>query len=298
MAKNPLCEVFGFPIINTSKKARHFRESRLCPYNNVSANCTKDKARNPLGVCSVFDGDAIAITCPIRFRQDWLVVSDAAEYFFEPSSRWTSLSEIRLNDADGKSAGNIDLVLVSYDHDGNLLDFGAVEVQAVYISGNIRQPFERYMETMSPNFAWTPGYNYPRPDYLSSSRKRLIPQLMFKGGILQAWNKKIGVVLHEAFYDTLPQLPAAQKKDSDVAWFVYGLDYDDSSQTYSLVKRKTVYTQFGEALQRISNPVPGDLDNFMKLLQNKLNEKLDEDNPPETENPADVFCFPANGKDA
>lgn len=295
MSKNPLCEVFGFPITNTGKKATHFRKSRLCPYNNVSANCTKDKAQDPLGVCSIFDGESLAITCPVRFRQDWLIASDTAEYFFEPGVSWTSLSEIRLNDANGKSAGNIDLVLVSYDGAGNLLDFGAVEVQAVYISGNIRQPFEKYMETMSPDFTWNISYNYPKADYLSSSRKRLIPQLMFKGGILNAWNKKIGVVLHESFYNTLPKLPEVDKDDSNVAWFIYGLDYSASEQAYSLVKRKVIYTQLKEALQKISTPTPGSLEDFIKFLQKKLDEKLENDNPPETENLVNIFRFLKNG---
>jgi hypothetical protein len=296
--ENPLCEVFGFPITNTGKKAAQFRKSRLCPYHNISANCTKDKAQNPLGVCSIFNGINLAITCPVRLRQDWLIASDTAEYFFEPGTSWTSLSEIRLNDANGKSAGNIDLVLVSYDREGNLLDFGAVEVQAVYISGNVRQPFEKYMETMSPDFTWSTGYNYPKADYLSSSRKRLIPQLIFKGGILNAWNKKTGVILHESFYNTLPELPEVHKDESNVAWFIYGLDYNKSEQVYSLAKRKVVYTQFGEALQKISTPIPGSLENFVKLLQKKLDEKFENNNPPETENPASMLRFLNNEEDS
>lgn len=289
MNKNPLCEVFGFPINNTGNKATHYRKSRLCPYNNISANCTKDKAQNPLGVCSIFEGDEIAITCPIRFRQDWIIAADTAEYFFEPGALWTSLSEIRLNDADEKSAGNIDLVLVSYDEKGKILDFGAVEVQAVYISGNIRQPFEEYMQDMSPYFNWNISYNYPKPDYLSSSRKRLIPQLVFKGGILNTWNKKMAVVLHESFYHTLPELPQVHKEDSNVAWFIYGLDYNPSEQVYSLVKKQVIYTQFETAIQKISKPTPGRLENFLKILQKKLDEKIVKSTPPETENPSNIF---------
>ena len=37
---------------------------------------------------------------------------------------------------------------------------------------------------------WKDQPNYPRPDYLSSSRKRLAPQLIFKGGIFNTWKKK------------------------------------------------------------------------------------------------------------
>lgn len=294
MPKNPLCEVFGFPIANCSPMAKTFRNDKLCPYNNISANCTKDKIKNPLGVCSIFDGDDIAITCPVRFRQNWLIVSDAAEYFFDPGTSWTTLPEVRLNDANGKSAGNIDLVLVSYDNGGKLIDFGAVEVQAVYISGNIRRPFGKYMESESADFTWDTSYNYPKPDYLSSSRKRLLPQLMFKGGILNTWGKKIGVVLHESFYSTLPVLPKVHKDVSNIAWFIYGLDYDNTKEQYFLKKRKTIYTKFGEALTKISTPIPGELNEFVSILQKKLDEKLEDSSLPETKNLSSMLSFLSN----
>ena len=77
--KQPLAEVFGFPVGDTSAAAHRHRTKRLCPFNNKVPNCTKDKAQNPLGVCSVFhDGEAV-ITCPIRFRQEWIIADDAAD---------------------------------------------------------------------------------------------------------------------------------------------------------------------------------------------------------------------------
>nr|WP_199245429.1 NotI family restriction endonuclease [[Phormidium] sp. ETS-05] len=146
MPKQPLGEVFGFPIHNLSQAAQRYRQNRLCPYNNKVPSCTKDKANDPLGVCSVYEGDDLAITCPIRFRQDWLIAEDAAQFFFPETTKWTSLTEIRLNDKNGQSAGNIDVVIVAYDDRGRIIDFGALEVQGVYISGNVRLPFEYYME--------------------------------------------------------------------------------------------------------------------------------------------------------
>jgi hypothetical protein len=136
MARHPLAEVFGFPISNFSAEANRHRAKRLCPYNNKVPNCTKDKAKDPLGVCSVYDNSSIAITCPIRFRQDWLIADDAASFFFPPNVAWTSLTEVRLSDKSGRSAGNIDIVLVAYDDHGRVLDFGALEVQQ-YISQEI-----------------------------------------------------------------------------------------------------------------------------------------------------------------
>ena len=71
---NPLAEIFGFPVENVSERARYYRENRLCPFNNRCPNCTKDKADDPLGVCSVNNGGFKVITCPSRFREDWLIL--------------------------------------------------------------------------------------------------------------------------------------------------------------------------------------------------------------------------------
>ena len=273
MSIQPLAEVFGFPISNESGRAIHYRENKLCPFGNISPNCTKDKAGSPLGVCSVVDKEDKIITCPVRFREDWIIVENAAKFAFPKGSAWTSLSEIRLTDADEQTAGNIDYVVVSYDEStGEILDFASIEVQGVYISGNLRNAFEEYMKFPSADFEWK-GRNYPRPDYLSSSRKRLIPQMLTKGGIFKAWGKKQCVVIQQAFYNTLPELPEVPVDDADIAWFLYDLKYDSADDRYHLVLVRTVYTEFTQALNRVITPNVGDMDDFVHILKNKLEEK-------------------------
>jgi len=281
---HPLAEVFGFPTNNLSPSANRYRKSKLCPFNNKVPNCTKDKADNPLGVCSVFHEDHLAITCPIRFRQDWLIAEHAAAFFFPEGTSWTSLTEVKLNDRDGVSAGNIDMVLVAYDSKGKVLDFGALEIQAVYISGNIRRPFEYYIENpaVNANMDWRKKPNYPRPDYLSSSRKRLLPQLIYKGGILTAWKKKIAVALDSGFYNTLPNLKEAAPEQSDLAWLIYDLKYDKEQKKYSLISEKTIYTAFNESLDQIAKPNIGNMNDFVEKLQAKLDEKLENGSKPDT----------------
>jgi hypothetical protein len=280
MAKHPLAEVFGFPVDNFSSEAIRHRSKRLCPYNNKVPNCTKDKAKNPLGVCSVFDGDEAVATCPIRFRQDWLIAGDAAAFFFPPDVAWTSLTEVRLPDKIGRSAGNIDVVLVAYNDAGKVIDFGALEVQAVYISGNIRNAFEFYMDDpkQRANAAWT-GANYPRPDYLSSSRKRLAPQLIYKGGILNKWGKKMAVAVDRNFFASLPVLPAIEPHKADLAWLVYDLVFDGTQKRFNMVEHQFVFTEFTAALETITTAEAGLMDDFVHHLQEKLDEKLD--NPPD-----------------
>lgn len=283
MPNHPLAEVFGFPCDNLTEKATRYRRLKLCPFQNKVPNCTKDKADNPLGVCSVLHGNNIAITCPIRFRQDWIIAEDAATFFFPEGTSWTSLTEVRLNDKNGNTAGNIDVVLVAYDPAGKITDYGALEIQAVYISGNVRRPFERYIQNPEEgaSFDWRRETNYPRPDYLSSSRKRLVPQLLYKGGILNAWKKKIAVALDEGFFATLPNLKKVDPKQADIVWLVYDLTLDKRQKVYTLKRSKTIYTLFDESLDRIIRPEVGSPDDFVKKLQERLDEKL-EGNPPET----------------
>ena len=278
----PLTEVFGFPINNLSEAANRYRTRKLCPFNNKVPNCTKDKANDPLGVCSVFEANYTAITCPIRFRENWLIADDGADFFFSPGASWTSLTEVRLKDKYGKSAGNIDLVLVSYDRHGKVTDFGALEVQGVYISGNVRNPFEYYMKdpTNRANMKWKGKPNYPGPDYLSSSRKRLAPQLIFKGGILNMWQKKSAVALDQGFFNTLPKLKEIPKSKAEIAWLIYDLDLDKKKNRYSLVRKKIVYTGFDDALNQITRSDAGNVDDFISLLQEKLDEKLNSGSAP------------------
>jgi hypothetical protein len=284
MAKHPLAEVFGFPVDNHSSEAERHRRLRLCPYHNRVANCTKDKANDPLGVCSIFDADSVAITCPVRFRQDWRIAEDAAQFFFPPGARWTTLSEVRLQDADSQAAGNIDHVIVAYDDRGKVIDFGALEVQAVYVSGNIRRPFEHYLQdpTGRSTMDWSRERNYPRPDYLSSSRKRLAPQLLFKGGILHAWGKKQAVAVHHDFYKTLPLLKPVNEAEADLMWLVYDLALEPSTNRFQLQLTGRVATRYEESLESISRPKIGSLTTFMGQLQDKLDEKFDDEaNPPD-----------------
>jgi hypothetical protein len=123
---------------------------------------------------------------------------------------------------------------------------------------------------------WAEEPNYPRPDYLSSSRKRLAPQLIFKGGIINAWNKKTAVALNKGFFGTLPKLPEVPKEKADIAWMVYDLKQPTSAGAhYELFRERIVYTRFEPALNQITKSRPGKMEDFICHLQEKVDEKLE-----------------------
>ena len=250
--KHPLAEVFGYPVSDMSRVAARFRKNRLCPFGNIIPNCTKDKAQSPLGVCSIYHADDLVITCPVRFRQNWIIADDAAQFFFGNDANWTALTEVRLKDAENHSAGNIDMVLCAYDDSGRIEDFGALEIQAVYISGNVRKPFETYMADPETNcrMDWSQQPNCPRPDYLSS-KKRLISYLTSKGLIIHKKQVKQIVVTHSSLMTTLPAFPTTHDSLSDFAFFIYDLKYGQFDmkygqydQSWQLKLTNTVYTQY------------------------------------------------------
>lgn len=269
----PLGEVFGFPIENQTDRAIRYRDNKLCPFNNIVSNCTKNSIEFPLGVCSLNNKGKQVIICPIRFREDWQIISDAAGFIFDQKVAWTHVGEVRLNDRHGKSAGNIDYVLVSYDDKGRVLDFGSLEVQAVYISGNLTGPFTAFLDDPKPDFNWTQAFKFPKPDFLSSSRKRLIPQIVAKGSILKQWNKKQAVALQTSFYNTLPTLPEFKKSESDFAFFIYDLIPNSETQVLSLKLQRVVYTKFASALEQIAKFEAGSITSFTEILQKKLDAK-------------------------
>jgi hypothetical protein len=101
---------------------------------------------------------------------------------------------------------------------------------------------------------WSDQPNYPRPDYLSSSRKRLAPQLLFKGSILHGCKKKIAVALNKNFFDTLPKLKRVSKQKADIAWLIYDVMLPPTgaatalSYQTKLVRRDVVYSKWPDFL--------------------------------------------------
>jgi hypothetical protein len=130
------------------------------------------------------------------------------------------------------------------------------------------------MNEPSPLFDWAGHEQYPRPDFLSSSRKRLAPQLIYKGGILHSWRKKMAVAVDEAFFATLPTMPVVDVEEADIAWLVYDLTPGPATSQRQMNHTRTIYTQFTPALDSITTSKPGAESTFRRVLQQKLNLKL------------------------
>jgi hypothetical protein len=115
-----------------------------------------------------------------------------------------------------------------------------------------------------------PQKGYPRPDYLSSSRKRLAPQMIYKGGILHRWAKKMAVIVHTGFFEQLPRMKEVDESDAEIAWMIYDLRHNAISNRYMLESREVKYTRFKSALDTITTPAVGDMADFVRYLKERI----------------------------
>ena len=274
--RSPLAEVFGYPASNLSNQATEVRANTLCPFKLRGDVCTKDKKDDPLGACSIHHQGSPIIICPVRFEEDRQVLYDTAKFFFDGTTGVEVIPEARLKMENGSSAGNIDFVLVKTDGD-RITDFGGLEIRSVYVSGSSRDPFARYMDGPEgwQSVDWdSDEADRPRPDYLSSSRKRLVPQLIQKGRVLGEWDKKQAVAIQRSFYDTLPSVERVPQSAADLAWFIY--DLKPTGDRLTLIHQTTVYTTLKKAVRDITTPQPGSPKRFLDYITRKR-KRLDAD---------------------
>lgn len=270
----PLNEVFGFPVENFSSEAIRHRREKLCPFNNRVSGCTKSKKENPLGVCSIHSGENQIVVCPVRFRQDWRIISDTRDFLVPNATKLDWIREIKVKDLDGYSLGNADLILLDLDDQDQVQNFGVLEIQSVYITGNLRSPFAKYMEDPATQFRMNlQGLGYPKPDWLSSI-KRLIHQVNVKGSaIVKGWDKRLAIAAQLQFFqsfNTFQTIPSVRKEDADCAWFLYDLKNDPQKQVNALELEQIIYFRFDSFIKAFQSIQPSLLKDFRSDLKRKL----------------------------
>lgn len=190
------------------------------------------------GVCSIreyeegADGSvagAVAppvIVCPARFHDRDLLVRWLAEIvgFEESETRVATEVPFMVSTAgDARAAGKIDLVVAA---ERERLEWHALEVQAVYFSGpSMDHEFHAVRDATGPAAPFP--VKRRRPDWRSSSAKRLAPQLEIKGPSVVRWQAKLALAVDRAFFDAVSGPSTAPLTDldaGDVIWLVPEFD--------------------------------------------------------------------------
>ena len=160
--------------------------------------------------------------CPSRFEEGNLLLHWLADIVGFPVDEAMVAREVPFMRGTGtaRAAGKIDLI-VARNLEGALSWYG-LEIQAVYFSGRGMQS-----EFLALEADQNPTAPFPnavrRPDWRSSSAKRLMPQLQVKVPTLRRWGSKIAVAVDQPFFDSIggpsPE-PSRDLNDGDIIWMI------------------------------------------------------------------------------
>lgn len=199
-----------------------------CPFQSGTPPC-----RKPGGVCSIRrykehdgrlgspEGEPV-IVCPARFEERQLLIHWLAEIVgFEPHETKIAREVPFMRGTDtGKAAGKIDLVIAR--ESATRIEWYGLEIQAVYFSG---QGMQSEFDSMRMDDHPKPPYPQAvrRPDWRSSSAKRLMPQLQIKVPTLRRWGSKMAIAVDRPFFESVgghKTNPNHDLNDGDVIWLV------------------------------------------------------------------------------
>lgn len=281
----PLNEVLGFPTDNHSEEAVRHREGKLCRFSDYLTECNKTNAGQVIGTCSNQHKGDEYIVCPHRMEEDNLLFEDAAAEALGEDTDYGVLKEVRLQYEDGGSVGDIDFIVVDAAQ-GEIQDFASLEVQTVYTSGNSSRPVNHYLENPEEReyFDWRAkvdeindddsqgNTSYVSPDWKSSHRKRLVPQVLQKGRILNEWNvTQVIATQNSLFNDLGKEFQEVEPDQSDLIWLLYDIELDENQNIYNLALERVVHSTFNDFQDTFSEEKePETKTDFEEKLRNDL----------------------------
>ena len=266
-----IAEWFGQPFPHLSPDYRKalaqaalgHAEPPPCPFQRGAPPCSKGG-----GVCSLRAGLAPpVITCPNRFEEDDLLPRWLARVVGFTDVHLATEVPIMRSPSTGRAAGRIDQVIAK---DDRATKWFGLEIQAVYFSG---QGMEQDFRLLSNDTSAEPPAPTAvrRPDWRSSSAKRLMPQLQVKAPTLRRWSSKLAVAVDMPFFKAIggPSTePSQDLNDGDIVWLIPRITDDyrlveehwevlsleassDKLLSADMIKRQEFEDALREKLQRI-----------------------------------------------
>lgn len=173
---------------------------------------------------------------------------------------------------DEKDVGRIDGVLLDGAHyltdEFELRNWCALEIQSVYFSGDrMRDEYGPIANLDSPHHPFPTGRR--RPDFRSSSAKRLLPQLQTKVPSLRRWGIKMAVVVDEAFFYEMAKMEeVSDLSNADIAWVV--VRYEEQEGAVHLVQEGIHLTTLEDAVIGLTAGTPVSKKEFEDRIMRKI----------------------------
>ncbi|MEW5958316.1 MAG: NotI family restriction endonuclease [Chloroflexota bacterium] len=273
---NRPAEIFGYPIGNKSDEAQDARQRQWCPFINKPCDKRSGLVDYPLGVCSVEHQKEFSAICPHRFEEQGTiqgipqVLEDIVLHYFGDLDNIVPFSGIKL-----PYVGMINYILIRYKPiKAEIDDFVMVEFQPNSVSEikrvvQARHDFAAGLDIRDQN------YSFSINTY--DTFKRLIPQLLNKGIVYEAWNIKGYWVIQERVYANLVKQYGFKESG-------YSPEHASRLALYNLAPlddrliltpSRYISTIVDEVYQIMrNNPGLPSKDEFVQILNTKLRAKL------------------------
>jgi hypothetical protein len=191
-----IVELFGYSPQDQSPTARQARLSLHCPF--IGEACTKKLGDGEIsGACTIESArSGPVMCCPVRlYAHHYQILLDVARIAFGdgipllPAGRVTSSVGERIAVLDKRCSSefrlparggcDVDWVLARISPSGQLVDFVAVQVEAIETKGNYRAEQTAHMS--GQNFI---GRSTAQPNW-EPVNTAILPQLIYKGHVLR-----------------------------------------------------------------------------------------------------------------
>lgn len=253
----PIAEFFGFAAEDTSTEATRHREEQKCPF--LQGPCVKKSNGIALGTCSVHRRTGPVVICPKRFSARGEELPRIIAREAEPGSVLAVVPEVPL----GSDLGRMDWVLTRLTAEGHAVGpLYGVEAQAVDTTGSLRPYVDAYFAGRDWNAVRHPiGINW------RNVWKRIVPQILRKGRLMEAQHSRLYVVMQDVLVDYLRgdmRLEEARPgEDANVVFYAFRLRRVAPGPGYELVLRdifKTTLRHIEHAMSDVARlPTRADL---------------------------------------
>jgi hypothetical protein len=265
MTKLRIAEVFGHAVENNSLPAKKGRKQKFCPFRGT--RCTKASKRDPIGICSLSNGENATALCPVRFLEDNRVFVDAGRIAFGTGVPFAPVPEVKILRVGKRKIGKVDFLLAKLDSENNPVDFAALEVQAVYFSGRSIRPAMNFFLKNNRLEAETSSR---RPDYRSCAQKRLMPQLRLKVPVFRRWGKSFFVAVDSLFFEELPSFRTVSPSNSEITWLSYPIVLQGGE--YKLGDPIVYYTLWDDILDALREGSAPEQSEIVEELRRRLHK--------------------------
>jgi hypothetical protein len=262
-------EIFSFPVEKQTKQAVQNNKKHFCRFLNAQCDKQSRIIPYPMGVCSVNHGNHKPIICPHRFLEDNLVFHDVAQNAFGSVNDVLLFSEVKLN-----NVGSFDFVLVKHKPISSKIDdFCIVEFQSDSTTGT-RKLVDALKDFVSGDNVLEKSYAFGLNTY--NTIKLSYIQMLIKGQVMEKWGKQIYWILQKYVFDNMVNRFKLKKMDFDATdktkFFIYDIFENKDFYNLRLIERKS--STISNLLKAFTHQPTPSLDEFMKILENKINLKL------------------------